>query len=1419
MWCGPACSATEVAFNNVYGSASRVFSAPITSNYSVDINKVCDVGMIQCPSLLGYGPMPSQYKGKSSFSNEWGSGTLTYCYEPAMAGVTVGKSGDTYTLTMPIWGFLYEWEVSRGAEEPRPLTIVGNGTDVLQSSSITVTPAMLEAIYGGNVYVGNFKFRVYVTGCYRRPSEFSEAITPVAPKPVVEALDTTPVTCFGGSDGTVTLSISSETVNNFYINCYNRSTPPKSFVVPDLNSENTAPVHRGTYTIKGLDAGDWEFEVVNNSSTVASGWASKTVKQNPKVTVDFSKTPPANNGYYIRCSGGTGDVTAIGGGGSGGYKDFTWNTGATTATLSGIAADTYTVRVYDRYNCPSDNTPVTLSAPAPVSVTVSSPKAYNGYEVRCHDQANGSATASVSGGVTTSQYTYMWSTGASTAVASGLGTGTHTVTVSDINGCSAPGSVLLTAPPAIDFSIDMLQGLTCAGDRTAMLEAKPVLSTIIGTAAYAWSTGERVSTAMDKGAGTYSITVSDGQGCSTTKSRVLADPPGYTVSLASGADYNGSPIKCTGDFNGKLVSTVRDAANVVTTAQSYQWLKNGVPFADGAGLVSQEDLSKGTYRLVITYGAQCKAEAQLTLYDPDVVTVTASITSNYHGQEIGCHNGTDGKVLASVTGGTGDYHYAWDTGSTDALLTGLGAGIYTVVVEDDNGCSDSDIVELSNPTAVVASIIDVSDFSGYGVSCATSTNGTMTAVGLGGTGNYTYSWSNGRASAINATLGGGLYTVTVSDENSCEAKASQEILVPSVLTAGVDSYSDISCNGGHDGVIRLLPGGGVGNYTYSLTDGTTWGTHAEFAGLTIGTYALRVRDGNDCEAPVKQKLEEPSALALTIEDVSPAFCADPRGTAKAVVKGGVMDYTYRWTNASGTEVGIDEQLLNARGGLYTVTVHDAHHCEIVGRVGITSTDGAKATYTAVSALCHDSADGSATLTITEGDEPISIEWPDGQTGLQANNLKGGDYLVVITDGHYCAVVEEIIVPAPAALALTVGAFTAPTCHGDCDGALTLASNGGTGTHQYFWNGRQSISQANLCQGTYAVVLTDDNGCVLNQSVTLAEPDVLAVNLERATLATCNDGCDGRLEVRAAGGNGGYVYSWDGGVTGPIHTNLCPDDYGVMVTDAKGCLGSRIVTLPNTPPVAVDLGGGVTLCVGQAYMLNAGTGWTTIQWRGSTGLQAKSQQVTVKDAGTYWLDVVDEKGCVGQDTFLLETSYDLLNASFMIPKEAVAGDTVVMVDVSWPLPEVVEWDFPLTMTRVSERADVVFGQFNATGTYTVVLTAHLGECLDHIEKNIVVTGGGESNTGGRLGYEAYVKKFSLYANPNDGAFDVTVELASADDILLSIWGAQTGTFVGKVSGKGSASYTMHVDLRPLSAGTYVIRLDHARGSNYLRFVVM
>lgn len=1349
--------------------------------------------------------MKYSVSGSSMFDFNMG-----YIFWPQLVIDTV-RSCDAITLSTPrcLKGTV-KWEVSS--------TSTGGWKTVNKTDKqITLTASDLSALGLSSVY-GVLYARVSDSGLAGRTSA-PQAFNVYAPPPAVSRIGSSDVICKGESNGTVTLQISNAAsqANRFYINCYHADGSLKIEPV----------VYPGTFQIKDLKAGDWRFEVINNAYDpndpnhyVGDYYGhcrtniTDSVKEPTIVAINFGT--PLYNGYAIKCNGAsTGETTAIGSGGVGGYKDFSWSTGATTEKITGLKAGSYTVSLKDANNCVATNQ-VILQEPTPVKVSLSAATDYNGYPVSCWDKSDGGIQTTVSGGI--AGYTYMWSTGATGSSVSELGMSTYSVTVTDGNSCKATGSLALSAPAKIDFSIDQLTPLNCPGDKTAILEAKPVTATIIGAPHYNWSTGETSSTITDKGSGIYSLTLSDDQGCSTTKSITLNEPPAYKVAIVPQSDYNGSYIKCNGDANGILSAVVKDGSNNIATAQNYLWTESGTTIAESASLSSLNNLDEGMYRVVITYGNQCKAEASYFLTDPDPVDLKLSIGSNYNGQAISCYNMTDGKLHAIASGGTKSLSYSWNTGATGSLLSGIGAGSYTATVQDANGCAATATMSLENPLPVQALITNVSDYSGYGVSCNGLSDGSITSAGSGGTGIYTYTWSNGKTAALVNGLAAGSYTVTVSDNNGCRQSISQNITEPSLLALSLADKQNISCYDGANGSIQLSASGGAGNYSYSKDNKLSWQSTNSFTGLKAGSYIVVFHDNNGCEKSIATTLTQPSKINIAFKDMQPAFCSNPTGTATAVVTGGVSGYTYSWQDSKNNIVDTDVTLSNVKGGIYTLIVTDNSTCTMNGSVGITSTDGAKSTYTATAAKCFDSADGSASITITEGDGPFVIEWPDGQSKLQGINLKKGIYDVLITDAHNCPVVQTVEVTAPDALQLAVADEIVPTCNGVCDGAITLEATGGVGSYTYQWNNSAGATQTQLCAAVYPVVVKDANGCVLTRDVELKHPEPLAIAVINATLPTCKDGCDGSLEIQARGGNGKYIYTWATGGNTSIKSNICPGSYVVSVSDAKGCKGEGTVTLDNTPALPLDLGNGVTLCVGQTYTLDAGAGWKNIVWKSNTGYTSIDQKIVVKDAGSYWLEVFNDKGCIAQDTFLLETSYDLLKASFMIPKEAIAGDTVVMIDISWPMPEKIEWEYPLDMTVLQDNGDILYGKFNRAGTYEVTLATHLGECFDQVSKTITVLDGVDVSEGGRLGYKEFVKEFALYPNPNNGSFDVGVELAEAAPISLSVWHSPSGVLIKRIQKTGDKLYHVYFDLRPLSTGTYVLRLDYENGKKYVRFVV-
>jgi len=1099
-------------------------------------------------------------------------------------------------------------------------------------------------------------------------------------------------------------------------------------------------------------------------------------------------------------------------------NDVAFQEGPAKNSISNLSKGNYAVEVTYNDNCKSTSNTFLLTEPDPVTVAIRTTSDYRGSVISCHGKSDASLEAVVTGG--TAPYAYEWNTQAVASALSGLPEGTYSVTAKDKNECQATDDVTLTAPPSIDFSIRQLTRLSCPSETSASFQVQNLVNTF-GTVSYRWSSGETAESISGKGSGIYSLTTSDEKGCSVTKSIRVSEPEAYTAVAAATSNFNGSLIKCNGGSNGVIDATVRNGQGDIVQASYYEWTKNSAAFEEGSTKNRISNLSRGDYAVEITYNNNCKTISNtFPLTDPDPIAVTVRAISNYHGAAISCHGSSDASLEAYARGGTGypSYSYRWSTGGNTSSVSGLPEGTYSATVLDRNNCSGEGEIVIRHPTPVQAEAVSSSDYAGYGVTCLGASDGFINVIGRGGTGALSYAWSNGSATPHVAALAAGAYSVTVKDANQCSAALSKIITAPTVLQTSVAFRQDIACAGGNDGRIELSAAGGAGSYQYSNDNGASWQASPAFASLTAGAYSLRVKDVNRCFKNIAAALSEPRPLDISFTNIEPSYCRDPRGKATASVQGGVSEYSYAWKNSLQEILSRSEMLSRAIGGEYTLTVTDAHHCSASKTVSITSTDGAGTSYTSINAKCHDSSDGSALISILSGNGPFRVKWPDNQSALQAVNLKRGVYSVLITDVNDCAVVQDVEVRAPEPLQLELQSQTPPSCHSFCDGAMTLTASGGTGAYSCQWNGSAGVSQSGLCASVYPVLLQDANGCRLNKSFTLREPGLLTVKTASITLPSCADGCDGALEAQGEGGNGGYRYVWDNGAASPSRRRSCPGTYSVTVTDAKGCAARNSFTLGNVPPAPLNLGDNVTLCLGQSHRIDAGNGWTSVRWTGDNNFTSVARAITVTEAGEYKATALGERGCRAEGSLTVRTSNKTLNAKFALAAQAFAGDTIVIVDLTWPLPEKIEWSWPAEMTKIVSSDSVAYVKFNKAGVYDIGMLSRLGECRRQTAKRIAILEKENKAPGGRLGHKPFVEQFEAYPNPNHGYFQTLIVLAENSPAALKVWNAVDSKPIQTIFLSGDKTYRVFMDLQPLSAGVYVLRLEHAKGTESLRFMV-
>lgn len=927
----------------------------------------------------------------------------------------------------------------------------------------------------------------------------------------------------------------------------------------------------------GYGQGSYELVSDLTSAVLASGGSfSDDETTNFCVQSTVPLTASINASADVSCNGGNdGSASVAASGGTTPYT-YLWSNGGTGTSISSLAAGTYTVTVTDN----SSNT-------ATASVTISQPSALSAsttnFNVACFGGNNGAVNLSVSGG--TSPYSYVWSNGSTSQNISGLFAGSYTVTVTDANGCSTATSGTVTEPAAILASASGVSALCFGGNGSVNL----VVSGGTPNYSYNWSNGGNSQNLSNVAAGTYTVTITDGNGCTETATATVGEPP--VVSLIAST----SPSSCGTASDGSVDLTAAGG----TGGYTYLW-SNGATTQDLSGV------TEGTYSVTVTDANGCTATTSALVEEQSTLAVSAS------SGDVECNGGSDGTLLASATGGSSPYSYLWSNGSTDASVSGVLAGVYTIVVTDANGCTASASTAVSEPDALSASA------SSTDVSCNGGANGSANASVSGGTLPYSYAWSNGDTTSSIQDLSVGGYTLTVTDANGCTTVAQAFISEPDALSALASSI-DPSCNGGSDGLLSSVVSGGTAPYSYQWSNGSTL---ANVAGVSAGNYSLTVTDANSCTATTSATISEPAALSLTATKTDAACSGIDNGSVDLSVAGGTGAYGYAWSNGATTE-----DISGVAAGNYTVTVTDANGCTATTSATVGQLASLEATAFAVNINCNGDGNGGVSVNVVGGTSPYSYQWSNGATVDAVSGLSGGTYTVVVTDANGCTTEATTTVNEPDALSLSASSSDV-SCNGGSDGTASVSVSGGTLEYFYNWsNGSQGSGTTGLAAGTYTVTVTDGNFCTATATVVVNEPSALSVSAS-STDVNCNGGNDGSLSSTVSGGTEPYSYQWSNGSSLANVASVSAGNYGLTVTDANGCTAAASTSISEPTALVAIATATNTSCSGVNngsidLSVAGGTGAYNYAW--SNG--ATTEDISGLSAGNYAVTVTDANGCV------------------------------------------------------------------------------------------------------------------------------------------------------------------------------------------------
>jgi gliding motility-associated-like protein len=722
------------------------------------------------------------------------------------------------------------------------------------------------------------------------------------------------------------------------------------------------------------------------------------------------------------------------------------------------------------------------------------------------------------------------------------------------------------------------------------------------------------------GIGDYTVIVTDAVGCSGTSNVItVSQPPVNTTATVQ----NLIDVTCNGLSDGSFSI---DAQNGIAP---YTYSLDGGAFSV---VNNYSNLAAGNYVVEIADANGCTIDINVTVSEPPV------LSSQVNNQiDVLCHGGNTGSFSILGQGGTAPYQYSFNNGAYAATNTfnNLTTGNYQVTIQDANGCTVNETVQITQPAAPLSFQLDNQTH----ILCFGANTGAIQVSGNGGTNPYQYSNNNSAFGANNSfnNLVAGNYNIVIQDANGCTVQQSITLTQPAAALSGsIANQTNVLCNGASTGVLQINASNGSAPYTFDNA-GTSNST-GQFNNLAAGNYAIVVTDANNCTVQVNANITQPASfVAASIAAQTNVLCSGTStGSFTITANSGTQPYTFTLagnTNSTGS-------FSNLPSGIFTVTVTDNNGCTTTLDVNLTSPNALSAVLNnQVNVLCFGNSTGSLSVSGVNGTGPYSYSL-NGNTNANGSysNLAAGSYDVIVTDQNNCTFTQNVVINQPAAaLGSSITAQQNVSCNGGNNASFTVTASGGTNPYSYTLNGNTNAtgSFSNLAAGNYAVNISDNNGCNHTQNVTITEPAVLSASTTSTTNVDCFGNTTGAFSLSANGGSAPYNFSIPGqtNTTGNFST-LAAGNYTATITDANGCTNTQNVNITEpASTLSLSIANQINVtCFGGAngsVTLNASGGTATYQYAIQGTPYGNQATIGNLQAQAYTFVVVDQNGCTAQ----------------------------------------------------------------------------------------------------------------------------------------------------------------------------------------------
>lgn len=906
------------------------------------------------------------------------------------------------------------------------------------------------------------------------------------------------------------------------------------------------------------------------------------------------------------CAGNTGSITVTGAAGSTPYSYSLNGAPYTTAnTFSSLASATYSVTIKDANGCTATSS-ATLVSPSNLfftNVSVVQPT--------CVQQ--GSIIVHGTGGAPPYQFALNSGSYSSVFTYNSLVSGTYVVHLKDANGCIHDTTIILQ-----NLVAPYISSLTTISPSCSFPYAGSISVNLVGGTApltYSLNGAAPVSTPTFSSltVGSYTVVVSDANSC--THSATASLFPANSLSFSA---FNKTNVACGGFPLGTVSATISNGN------APYQYSLNGSAY-QSSGYYSA--LAGGTYTITAKDASGCTRTSVFTIYSSAILSVNSLSSSPSP-----CFTPSTGSISINGLASAPPLSYSLNAGTPQSSgnFTALSPGVYTITLNDGNGCHKDTTVNVSGPPPMYFSNVIIIFPPCYGGM------GSISMQGNGGTPPYSYTLNtNAPVSTANwPSLAAGIYSIQLVDANGCTRDTTIYLMQPPQLAISGLAALNASCSGASTGSISVSVINGTPPYSYALNSGP-FSTVSSYSGLPPGVYVVHIMDGNNCVKDTTVTLNTNGNFVISpINLVKPACHGQQNGSITFNASGGTPPYQFAFNNGP---FGTVNTFSGLAAGTYTLHAKDNAGCFHDSVVNLTQpAPMIFLPFQFTSPSCPDGNNGSIVVGASGGTPIFEVNLNGGAytTFPTFSNLSVGYYTIGLKDTKGCFDDSVVYLPGPAPLSFVNPTVIGPGCLGTI-GLITVNGNGGTAPYQYaIGSGPFSSANSftNLPTGAYTIHLADANACAHDTIINLTSNQAISLNSLLAPHVICPNTTNGYLYASASTTNPPLQYSFNGGTpqASGNFNSLSAGSYTLHIQDLVGCFIDSVITIQAAPPVLIN---NITMTPAACHasadgvlQLNAIGGIGGLQYAVNTGGFSVNNLFGGLMAGPYTLHVKDSLGC-------------------------------------------------------------------------------------------------------------------------------------------------------------------------------------------------